>query len=1172
MATKNLGNISVTGYRWYNGGWSSTTYATANKASYSHTNKYVTLNKFKMPTFTNGEIKAPYTFSLSVPLLKGSTSYKTTSGTLYVYLCSSDPGGDKQYATSPSPTQAPSNYIGSGVVNYSGLTNNSKNISVTVTVDSTDLSSGGTYYLWIQTSSWTQVHYGDTGKVSGSVSGTLGYKLTINYDKGKGGSSTYSTNSWPVPSYADYGENYNGSYGLWDVSATFNMTKTGYVHNNTWTNGTKSMTDGNRTQKAEWYASQFGAGDLSTANRTINLVPKWTPKQLTVKFYRNHSSSDTYCITRTYTYDVSNQKFEDLYAGTKSGYTQLGWAWSRDATDDDYVTTCNVANSWINTNVGDAASNTVSLYAIWSASSRTLTVKPNGGEIINGSSETSNDFTVNFLSGRLAYIGNLTGSGTFYPDNEPTREGYTFNGYSASNGGYAYKNTSGNTFYFGTGTSTATNTNTWVFQGTGSDTLTATWTPKVFTITLSKESGTGGRNNVYLKYGTGWYYNSKATTSITDNKIDTLPSRSGHTFQGYYTEPNGEGERIVNKEGYLPSSTTKFSSDTTLYAYWTSNSTYTVTYKSGDFADGSDKLYSITNGGNHTVKDLSDVGMEMKPGYSFDDWYDMGHSRWFVAENEITNITENYTLVAQAIEKDYTYYLYEVDSSGSSSLYNHGSYNLGDELSLPSGGSGTAIQYRIDRNGSWVDGDTIFITEDICADSVMYFYFRHIEITSSTKVNFKTSSNIESYNVNGNLVTPGTSKIYNTSSISITGNYNPGYGFYRWKIKNIDAGTTSYSYNNTLSLTLSANEYDVTLESTSITYTVYYTTNKGSGSYNHTQSYGTTFSLYSGSGFQYSGYDLIGWENEDGNIFNLSASVTIENIMPADSIAAGNTSTTLTAVWNKSSTGSTYRVYIGSDSDVDGTMPIQSGTGVTLESEAVTVTSSLKVGYGDRVTMSATMLPGYYFRGWAKGKVKKINIPLVGAGYSLDWPMFSGLNDLTILNPYTATITDHCCFKAFGGYKKFNMVFHRNDGSDIVHYGKEEYNSSKLQAKNDFQPSSIEGWYDRPGYKLIGWDINGTTYIPSYQVKASNIDIFVPSNEASFYESKTPEVHAYAVWECQGTLQVQTNTLLPYEEAVPFLYTSDGWKQVAPWIYTEDGWQLCGKSPVPPPVPEKKNT
>ena len=468
----------------------------------------------------------------------------------------------------------------------------------------------------------------------------------------------------------------------------------------------------------------------------------------------------------------------------------------------------------------------------------------------------------------------------------------------------------------------------------------------------------------------------------------------------------------------------------------------------------------------------------MKPGYSFYDWYDMGHSRWFETGDEITNITENYTLTAQATYKDYTYYLYKVNSSGSSSLYDYGTYNLGDTLNLPSGGSGTATQYCVGTNGSWVDGNTIFITESICADSVMYFYFRHIEITSSTKVNFKTSSNVTSYNVNGNLVTPGSTKTYNTSSISVTGNYDSGYGFYRWKIKNIDTGTTSYSYNNTLSLTLSANEYDVTLEATTVTYTVYYVTNQGSGSYNHTQSYGTTFSLYSGSGFQYSGYDLIGWENEDGNIFNLSASVTIENIMPADSIAAGSTSTTLTAVWNKSSTGSTYRVYIGCDTDVDSTMPIKSSVITFFELEAIPVTSSLKVGYGDNVTMSATMLPGYYFRGWAKGAVSKTSWPSVG--YAIDWPAFSSLNDLTVLNPYTATITDHCCFKAFGNYKKFNMVFHRNDGSDIVHYGKKEYNSAKTQAANDFQPSSIEGWYDRPGYKLIGWDINGITYMPSY--------------------------------------------------------------------------------------------
>ena len=87
------------------------------------------------------------------------------------------------------------------------------------------------------------------------MSGTLDYKLTINYNKGDGGSSTYNTSSWPVSSYAYYGENYNGSNGLWDLKNTFGMSKTGYVHNSTWTNGTYSMTDGNRTQKAEWYAS-----------------------------------------------------------------------------------------------------------------------------------------------------------------------------------------------------------------------------------------------------------------------------------------------------------------------------------------------------------------------------------------------------------------------------------------------------------------------------------------------------------------------------------------------------------------------------------------------------------------------------------------------------------------------------------------------------------------------------------------------------------------------------------------------------------------------------------------------------------------------------------------------------------------------------------------------------
>jgi hypothetical protein len=140
-----IGSLSATGYGFYNGGWSSMN--TTFKTSYSYTGKYVTINRIQTPTFTQAKYKAPYSFTIAVDLLKGSTSLSTTSGTLYVYLCESNPMGTKDSKT-PSPTQAPSSYIGYGTKAYSGLTNDIKSFQVTVNITG-NIKSNTPYYLWI---------------------------------------------------------------------------------------------------------------------------------------------------------------------------------------------------------------------------------------------------------------------------------------------------------------------------------------------------------------------------------------------------------------------------------------------------------------------------------------------------------------------------------------------------------------------------------------------------------------------------------------------------------------------------------------------------------------------------------------------------------------------------------------------------------------------------------------------------------------------------------------------------------------------------------------------------------------------------------------------------------------------------------------------------------------
>lgn len=102
------------------------------------------------------------------------------------------------------------------------------------------------------------------------------------------------------------------------------------------------------------------------------------------------------------------------------------------------------------------------------------------------------------------FMGNLTSEQTFYPYNEPKRDGYTFKGFHFSNGS-GQKNTSGDKFYFNGGkygNGTGDNVNTWVFNGdyAGDVTATAIWINWDETeIIIGNEA-----YNVYIYNGSNW--------------------------------------------------------------------------------------------------------------------------------------------------------------------------------------------------------------------------------------------------------------------------------------------------------------------------------------------------------------------------------------------------------------------------------------------------------------------------------------------------------------------------------------------------------------------------------------------------------------------------------------------------------------------------------------------
>ena len=90
---------------------------------------------------------------------------------------------------------------------------------------------------------------------------------------------------------------------------------------------------------------------------------------------------------------------------------------------------------------------------------------------------------------------------------------------------------------------------TWTYPA--NKTLTAQWTPNVYTITLSDSDATthGAPSTLYVKYGTGWYTDSAATNSITN--LAQLPTKTAFEFESYSL---GDVE-IIDKTGAFLSNT-----------------------------------------------------------------------------------------------------------------------------------------------------------------------------------------------------------------------------------------------------------------------------------------------------------------------------------------------------------------------------------------------------------------------------------------------------------------------------------------------------------------------------------------------------------------------------------------------------------------------------------------
>ena len=220
--------------------------------------------------------------------------------------------------------------------------------------------------------------------------------------------------------------------------------------------------------------------------------------------------SSIYALNATYSYIDPEENFQD---GVQMTYEGSEYKWSFTIADNDISS--QERDVTIRINIGDAETKYIVFF------------DANGGTgdameyLIMDPSSTKNLPACTFL-----------------------REDYTFKGWATS--------ASGSRQYDDGAEITAGNTG-------GTLTLYAKWfnnsaQMNTYTVTLNQQEGSGGTESVTATYG-------------ADMPAITLPTKTGYTFGGYFTEPNGNGTQYYNADG-SSACTWNIADNTTLYAHW----------------------------------------------------------------------------------------------------------------------------------------------------------------------------------------------------------------------------------------------------------------------------------------------------------------------------------------------------------------------------------------------------------------------------------------------------------------------------------------------------------------------------------------------------------------------------------------------------------------------------
>ena len=483
------------------------------------------------------------------------------------------------------------------------------------------------------------------------------------------------------------------------------------------------------------YDDKQSVSNITAANGgSVTLYAVWVANTYTITYNPNRPATASGAVSgltssSAHTYDIEKALTVNEY--TLTGWTFTGWATTSSGTQayDDSQSVKNLTAT---------SGDTVTLYAVWTANTYTVTYNSNKPATASGT-----------VSGSTA-----ASSHTYDTDKALTANGYsltgwTFTGWSTSAEEEKAYNDS------------QTVKNLTAASG-GSVTLYAVWTANEYTLFYNSAGGTGAGSNLV-------YYDGALP------ELNIVPTRNGYNFSGYFDKADGEGTLYYDAEG-RPAEAVKYliTGDLTVYAYW-QPITYTVTlYSEGNYTGTLECTF-----GSLTLPSAEALSLT-RNNYDFVGWniYDEQNWSMYSADKEYkvgltTEQGAEVTLYAAWLEKPV--YLVGFDPSGGTGAPAMTSVHEGETVTL-------SEQKPYKENHTFVGWTT-----DAEGDAV---YFPGGEFTmgdrACTLYAVWQKNPALSYNANGGEFYSDINVIYPASGETVTLTsiipYRQGYVFVGWAL------------------------------------------------------------------------------------------------------------------------------------------------------------------------------------------------------------------------------------------------------------------------------------------------------------------------------------------------------------------------------------------------------